>query len=147
MEQNNRKWYMRVLSWIVLMLLCGVYHALVPQAFKLIFMLIDWLSGLSTIMIIILSILFGGTIISILFYSILIIPALIVSLSEKICNSKKGLRYKIIGWYDIISYAIYIVFGITGTITGAVAILYCVSIYGVLSCIPFVCVNKIILTK
>ena len=94
---------MRVLSWLVLILCCLVMSSIVSLISFLIAWGYDSIYRFSVIVFWIVLVI-GSLSLSTLFYSILMIAAgYVVSLSERVCTSRSGLRYRILGGWFVLN--------------------------------------------
>ena len=117
MEQK-RHWILRPVAWIATIAMVLGLQLIA----ELICNLGEWLviiaSRLSTIVIVILATIFGSTYLGLYFYAAMILPALLVSFSEKIYPSHHAFRYYFVGIYEIIGCALLILFAIFGFVSG-----------------------------
>lgn len=117
MEQK-RHWILRPVAWIATIAMVLGLQLIA----ELICNLGEWLviiaSRLSTIVIVILATIFGSTYLGLYFYAAMILPALLVSFSEKIYPSHHAFRYYFVGIYEIFGCVLLILFAILGLVSG-----------------------------
>lgn len=117
MEQK-KFWLMRPVAWIAT---CAMFVA-VKLLGELVCLLGEYatyrLDNLSTIAVILFALLFGSAAIGLFFYSATFLPAVLVSLSDKIYPSHHAFRYYFIGIYEIINCASWIIYAINGNVEG-----------------------------
>lgn len=80
--------------------------------------LTNWLSGMSTVAIVVLVLLGGGIYTSLFLYTMALLPALTVHLSNNISKSRRGVRYWVLGIYTIAGCGLLIYAGIVGAVSG-----------------------------
>lgn len=115
---SQKHWFMRPVAWIltiIMMLALQFIAELLCLAGEYIVL---WLSGLSTVVVILLTMAFGGLFLGIITYSVTLLPAIVVTLSDKVYPSNHAFRYYFVGIYEIIGCAILIYAGIIGSVTG-----------------------------
>lgn len=116
--KHNKPWILRPVAWIltiIMMLALQFIAELLCSAGEYILI---WLSGHSTIVIVLLAMAFGGTFLGIISYSVTLLPALLVTLSDKVYPSNHAFRYYFVGIYEIIGCAFLIYAGIIGAVSG-----------------------------
>lgn len=118
MKTKQKHWILRPIAWActVIMILCFQY------ASELIFLLgeylFEFLDGLSTVGVIIFVMVFGGVFSSLVIYSAFILPALIVSASDRIYPSRHAVRYFVVGIYSLGGCAFLITAALAGAVKG-----------------------------
>ena len=117
MEQK-KSWLMRPVAWIATYAMFIVVKLLGELLCLLGEYTVYRLDNLSTVAIIVATLFFGSTAIGFFFYLATILPALLVSLSDKIYPSHHAFRYYFIGICEIINCASWIIYAIVGTVTG-----------------------------
>lgn len=125
MDQNNilinpepkRNPVKRVLSWITLYVEGVAFYYILSLFLHLVFILNGFASSLGNVAYAILLICFATTAFGIYIWGTISLSALSIMLSNKVCITKKGTRYIVVGIIGIISYAINILCMITGYIT------------------------------
>ena len=116
--EHEKSWILRPVAWIltiIMMLALQFIAELLCSAGEYILI---WLSGLSTIVIVLLTMAFGGAFLGIISYSVTLLPALLVTLSDKVYPSNHAFRYYFVGIYEIIGCALLIYAGIIGAVSG-----------------------------
>lgn len=117
MEQK-KFWLMRPVAWIAT---CAMF-VVVKLLGELVCLIGEYvtyrLDNLSTIAVILFAITFGTTAIGLFFYSATFMSGVLVSLSDKIYPSHHAFRYYFIGIYEIINCVSWIIYAITGNVTG-----------------------------
>ena len=116
--EHEKPWILRPVAWIltiIMMLALQFIAELLCSAGEYILI---WLSGHSTIVIVLLAMAFGGTFLGIISYSVTLLPALLVTLSDKVYPSNHAFRYYFVGIYEIIGCALLIYAGIIGAVSG-----------------------------
>ncbi len=117
MEQK-RSLALRPIAWVCTILMVLALQYIAEVACRLGELLFVWINGLSTVVIVILVVAFGGTFCSILFYAAIGLPSLLVALSDKIYPSNHAFRYYFVGIYEIIGCVILILAGVGGLVSG-----------------------------
>lgn len=84
----------------------------------------NWLSGMSTVAIVVLVLLGGGIYTSLFLYSMVMLPSMTVYLSNSISKSRRGVRYWVFGIYTIAGCALLIYAGIVGAVSGGPMVWY-----------------------
>lgn len=114
----KKSWMLRPLAWIAAFV--GVLG--IQLAGYLMYKIGVWMSGViqaeSTGVQILLILLFGGTVVSELYYATLVLPAMIVTGVDMIYPSKAGGRYLCIGLYELVGCGLMIYAGILGAVKG-----------------------------
>lgn len=108
----------RPIAWIctVVMILCLQYASeLICRLGEYLFSILD---GLPTVAVILLVMAFGGVFSGIILYSLFMLPALIVTASDKIYPSHHAFRYYLIGIYSIAGCAFLIYAAAIGAVSG-----------------------------
>lgn len=117
MEQK-KFWLMRPVAWIA----TYAMFVVVKLLGELVCLLGEYatyrLDKLPTIAVILIALMFGSAAISLFFYSGSILSTALVSLSDKIYPSHHAFRYYFIGILEIINSASWIIYAITGNVTG-----------------------------
>ena len=100
--KKTRNPIMRPVAWVA----TWVMLLLIEQVARLVCGLGGWLVGLasgwSTIVVIIVAIIFGGTYLSLYFYSSVMVATITVTVSNFLYPTKKGARYIAFGVYELI---------------------------------------------
>lgn len=117
MEQK-KSWFFRPVAWICTILMILALQYVAELICQLGAFLTVWLGGLSTIMVVILVLLFGSVFCGLFFYSAVILPQLLVSLSDKIYPSNHAFRYYFVGLYEIAGCAFLIYSAAIGAVSG-----------------------------
>lgn len=117
MEQK-KPWILRPVAWICTIIMVLGIQFIATLICRLGEYLILWLSGLSTVVIVILVLLFGSIFCGLFFYSVFILPSLLVSISDKIYPSNHAFRYYFLGIYEIAGCAFLIMAAIMGAVKG-----------------------------
>lgn len=116
--KTSRKGFMRPIAWVA----TWVIVLLLEQLARLICGVGGWLvslvSGWSTIAVIVAAVFFGGTFISVFFYSALFSGTVAAVASEYLYPSKKGARYWFFGIYEILGCCIIVLAGVFGFVSG-----------------------------
>lgn len=115
---NQKHWILRPVAWfltILMMLALQLIAELLCRGGEYI---VSWLSGLSTILIVLLTLAFGSIFLGIITYSVTLLPALVVTVSDKVYPSNHAFRYYFVGIYEIIGCAILIYAAMIGAVTG-----------------------------
>ena len=108
----------RPIAWIctVVMILCLQYASeLICRLGEYLFSILD---GLPTVAVILLVMAFGGVFSGIILYSLFMLPALIVTASDKIYPSNHAVRYFVIGIYSLAGCAFLITLALAGAVKG-----------------------------
>lgn len=117
-EQNKKTWLLIPVAWAFAII--GVLA--IQLSGYLLCRIGAWAVGemanLPTILIIALIFLFGGLYASLVYYALILIPALTVQFANQIFPSKNGVRYYVIGIYEVISCALLIYAGAIGIVKG-----------------------------
>ena len=116
--EHKKSWILRPVAWIltiIMMLALQFVAQLLSLLGEYVFM---WLSGLSTVAVVLLSMVFGGTFLSIFFYSAIFLPSFAVTIADKVYPSNHAFRYYFVGIYEIIGCALLIYAGIIGAVSG-----------------------------
>lgn len=117
---TNRHFLLRPVSWSVLIILLVFLEFAAELIFLLGSYLVSLLSGLSTLVVIILVMAFGSMYLCLVSYSVFLIPMLIVMASDKIYPSNHAFRYYFVGILGILVFAFLIIAGIVGMVSGGV---------------------------
>ena len=100
-EQPKKCWLLRPLAWIVFLLTTYLINGAINASFMICIRVVDWLSALPTVAIVLLTLAFGGIVISLLFRGTVYLPALSMTLSNHIYPSKNGVRYYLVGIFQL----------------------------------------------
>lgn len=122
--QKKNAWWRRPAGWI-----CAFLGTLGIQAAAYLLCeagvwLMNWLSGMSTVAIVVLVLLGGGIYTSLFLYSMVMLPSMTVYLSNSISKSRRGVRYWVFGIYTIAGCALLIYAGIVGAVSGGPMVWY-----------------------
>lgn len=112
-EQSKKCWLLRPIAWFVFLLTVYLMNGVVNAFFLLGVRIVDWLSTLPTIAVVLLTLAFGSIVIGILFYGVLYLPALVMTLSNLIYPSKNGVRYYFVGIAQLFISVLGIILAIT----------------------------------
>lgn len=113
----------RVLSWIVAFLCAYVFRIATYFLIFLAFFIATKIYYFSEILFWVIAVIEGSAIIGAVFWGVILGSAGVVKASQKVWKSKKGTRYKVVGAYYIIAYALVLITIIMGiTRSNAVAI-------------------------
>ncbi|HBK03466.1 MAG TPA: hypothetical protein DDY87_03560 [Clostridiales bacterium] len=116
--EKQKSWVLRPVSWVcTLAMVLGIQFVgwLICYVGGI---LTSWLSGLSTIVIVLLVLAFGSVFCGAVFYAVAFLPLLLVETSDKIYPSHHALRYYVLGIYEIASCAFLIYMAIIGAVRG-----------------------------
>lgn len=116
--EKRKNWVLRPVAWVCTLLMFLAVQFLADLLCKLGVFLVGWLSYQSTAIIIIMVMLFGGVFLSLIYCSVLFLPSILVSLSDKIYPSHHAFRYFFLGIYEIVGCALLIFAGIIGAVRG-----------------------------
>lgn len=122
--EKKKHWIRRPVAWMCTYLMMLVMEWVARIICNLGESVVGWLNGLSTAMIVILVVVFGGVAGSLLMYSVFVIPAAIVAISDKIYPSNHAVRYYLLGSYEIFGSALFIILAIAGIVQGGDMIWY-----------------------
>ena len=114
----KKHWMFRPIAWIctVVMILCLQYASeLICRLGEYLFSILD---GLPTVAVILLVMAFGGVFSGIVLYSLFMLPAIIVTASDKIYPSHHAFRYYLVGIYSIAGCAFLIYAAAIGAVRG-----------------------------
>ena len=113
----------RVLSWIVAFLCAYVFRIAAYFLIFLAFFIATKIYYFSEILFWVIVVIEGSAIIGAVFWGVILGSAGVVKASQKVWKSKKGTRYKVVGAYYIIAYALVLITIIVGIVqSNAVAI-------------------------
>lgn len=123
-EKKHNAWWARPAGWV-----CAFLGTLGIQAAAYLICeagiwLMNWLSGMSTVAIVVLVLLGGGIYTSLFLYSMVMLPSVTVHLSNIISKSRRGVRYWVFGIYTIAGCALLIYAGIVGAVSGCPMVWY-----------------------
>lgn len=116
--EKKISWVRRPIAWICTYILLQLVDTFSGFVCMLLSSLIGWMGGLSTVVIVILVVMFGSVISSAIIYSIFTVPALLVSLLDKIYPSNHAVRYYLFGAYKLLNLAVFVYAGIIGAVSG-----------------------------
>lgn len=116
--EKKKYWVLRPVAWICTFLMFLAVQFWAELLCKIGIFLINWLGNQSTVIIIIMVMLFGEGFLGLVTCSAVLIPSILVSVSDKIYPSHHAFRYYFIGIYEIIGCAILIFAGIIGAVRG-----------------------------
>ena len=116
--EQKKPWFLRPIAWICTIVMVLAIQLAAELICRLGEYLILWLGGLSTVTIVILVLLFGSVFCGLFFYSAFMLPALLVTASDKIYPSNHAFRYYFLGLYEIAGCAFLIYAAITGAVHG-----------------------------
>lgn len=115
---KKKSWVLRPVAWICTIIMILALQFVAEWICRLGDYLFYWLSGLSTIVIVILVLLFGSAFCGLFFYSAIVLPSLLVSLSDKIYPSNHAFRYYFVGLYEIAGCVFLILAAVMGAVSG-----------------------------
>lgn len=104
----------RVLSWIVAFLCAYVFRIAAYYLIFLAFFIATKIYYFSEILFWVIVVIEGSAIIGAVFWGVILGSAGVVKASQKVWKSKKGTRYKVVGAYYIITYALVLITIIVG---------------------------------
>lgn len=104
----------RLLSWIVLLLGQFLLELLVRIDSRVLAFFLNWFCEMSTIQRIIAYVLGGGFVIMIAFAPVSIATPAIAAASDTVCSTRKGFRFKALGWYNLSWAALTVILMFTG---------------------------------
>lgn len=116
--EKNKPIILRPVAWIAIIIMMFGLQYVAELICLLGGYLIDFLNGLSLAVIVIIVVFFGGVFTGIYFYSAIMLPALAVTISDKIYPSNHAFRYYFVGLYEIAGCALLVFLGITGQVDG-----------------------------
>lgn len=116
--ERKKLWILRPVAWIATIIMMLALQFVAELICKLGEYLVYQLSGLSTIVVILLVMAFGSLFLSLFFYSAVILPSLAVNISDKIYPSNHAFRYYFAGLYEIAGCAFLIWAALSGAVSG-----------------------------
>lgn len=116
--EQKKPWFLRPVAWVCTIVMVLAIQFVAELICRLGEYLILWLGGLSTVTIVILVLLFGSAFFGLFFYSAFMLPALLVTVSDKIYPSHHAFRYYLLGLYEIVGCAFLIYAAIIGAVHG-----------------------------
>lgn len=116
--KKKKSLFFRPVAWIATILLMLGLQFVAELLCKLGGYLVYWLSGMSTVVIILLAMAFGGTFLSVFFYSAIMLPSVIVNLSDNIYPSNHAFRYYFVGLYELVACGLLIFMALNGMVSG-----------------------------
>lgn len=116
--QKKKPWILRPVAWLVTILLMLGLQFVAELLCKLGGYLVYWLSGMSTVVIILLAMAFGGTFLSLFFYSAIMLPSVIVNLADNIYPSNHAFRYYFVGLYELVACGLLVFMALNGMVSG-----------------------------
>lgn len=116
--EKKKLWVLRPVAWICTIVLMLGMQFVAELICGLGEYLILWLSDLSTVVIVILALLFGSAFCGLFFYSAIILPSLLISISDKIYPSNHAFRYYFVGLYEIAGCVLLIIAAANGIVSG-----------------------------
>lgn len=116
--EQKKAWVLRPIAWICTAIMVLAVQFVAELICRLGEYLIFWLGGLSTVTTVVLVLLFGSAFFGLFFYSAFMLPALLVTVSDKIYPSHYAFRYYFFGLYEIAGCAFLIYAAIIGAVKG-----------------------------
>lgn len=116
--EKKKSWVFRPVAWLATILLMLGLQFVAELLCELGGYLVYWLSGMPTVVIILLAIAFGGTFLSLFFYSAIMLPSVIVNLSDNIYPSNHAFRYYFVGLYELIACGFLVFMALNGMVSG-----------------------------
>lgn len=116
--EKKKSWVMRPVAWVcTLAMVLGIQFIgwLICYVGGI---LTAWLSGLSTVVIVLLVLTLGSVIGGAVWFAVTCLPLILVEVSDKIYPSHHAFRYYFIGIYEIASCAFLIYMAIIGAVRG-----------------------------
>lgn len=123
-EKEKVEWWKKPIGWGVAVLGTLGIQAAAYLLCEAGVWLMNWLSGMSTVAIVVLVLLGGGIYTSLFLYSMVMLPSMTVHLSNSISKSRRGARYWVFGIYTIAGCALLIYAGIVGAVSGGPMVWY-----------------------
>lgn len=117
MEQK-KLWILRPVAWVCTILMVLGLQLVAELICRLGEYFVFRLSSFSTIVVVILVLLFGSVFCGLFFYSAIFLPSFLVSISDKIYPSNHSFRYYFVGLYEIAGCAFLIFAAIMGAVKG-----------------------------
>lgn len=102
-KKKKKCWLLRPVAWIVFLLSVYMMNIIINTGVLLGIRIVDWLSTLPTMAVILLTLAFGSAVIGILFTGVTYLPALTITLTNKIYPSKSGVRYYLVGVIQLLT--------------------------------------------
>lgn len=122
--KKPKPWILRPVAWISTVIMLMLLEYAGGFIFDLVGLLLVKLENMSTVIMVILVVAFGSAFLGLITSSVTIIPALIIAASDWIYPSKKGIRYYVVGLYELVITAVFFLAGILGTEKDGSMILY-----------------------
>lgn len=122
--ESKKPWILRPVAWLFTCLAIFALPLAAEYICKLGGFLIGYLDRFSTVVVVILVLLFGGFYLSLFIYSATILPSLFVSISNLIYPTHHAFRFYFVGIYLLVFCAILIVAGILGLVSGGAMFWY-----------------------
>ena len=116
--EKKKPWILRPVAWLFTCLAIFLLPLAAEYICKLGGFLIGYMDRFSTVVVVILVLLFGSFYLSLFIYSATILPSLFVSISNLIYPTHHAFRFYFVGIYLIISSAFLIIAGILGFVSG-----------------------------
>ena len=113
-KRKKKSWLLWPIAWTVFIVFVYLVEQLIEITFHLGILVVGWLSTLPTIAVILLTLAFGGIVISLLASGIIYLPSLAIGLSDTIYHSKLGVRYYFVGFVGLILNILVIISAIRG---------------------------------
>lgn len=117
MEQKKNL-ILRPVAWICTIVMVLGLQLVAELLCRLGGYLVLWVSGLSTAAIIVLVLIFGGLFCSLFFYSAILLPSFLVTVSDKIYPSNQAVRYFFAGIWEVAGCAFLITMAAAGAVSG-----------------------------
>lgn len=101
-KEKKKCWLLRPVAWLVLLVSVYLMNIIISTGILLGVRVADWLSTVPTEAVILLTLAFGSVGIGILFSGAIYLPSLIMAASHAIYPSRKGVRFYVIGAWQIL---------------------------------------------
>lgn len=146
--ERNKHWMLRPVAWIATFIMMYGLEQVCYLLCKLGDYLVRWLSVQSTIVIVLLVSAFGSVYLGLVYAVLIYLPLLLSRLSDVIYPTKRGVRYYVLGGYEILMFSIYIIGAASGLIIGDINFWFYARCIGVILAAISVMINgRIIVTE
>ena len=116
--ENKKPWILRPVAWVFTILAIFAFPLAAEYVCKLGEFLVSYLDRFSTVVVVILVLMFGSLYLSLFGYSATTLAALFVHISNSIYHTHHAFRFYFVGIYLIMYCAALIIAGILGFISG-----------------------------
>lgn len=116
--EHKKSWLLRPVAWILTILMMLALQFLAELLCRFGEYVFLWLNSLSTVAIVLLSVTFGGTFLGLFTYSAIILPSLVVTISDKLYPSNHAFRYYFVGIYEVIGCSLLVFAAMMGAVSG-----------------------------